>query len=67
MLTKKEGKKMTGEEIRRFRWENNINQTDFAKMAQIGVVTLAKAESGKMSGKTQAKIEKTVKELSENV
>jgi DNA-binding transcriptional regulator YiaG len=58
---------MTGEEIRRFRWENNINQTEFAKMAQISIATLAKAESGKMSGKTQAKIEKTVKELRENV
>lgn len=58
---------MTGEEIRRFRWENDIKQADFAKMAQIGVATLVKAESGKMSGKTQAKIEKTVKELSENV
>jgi predicted transcriptional regulator len=58
---------MTGEEIRRFRWENDIKQTDFAKMAQISIVTLARAESGKMSGKTQAKIEKTVRELSENV
>jgi DNA-binding transcriptional regulator YiaG len=58
---------MTGEEIRRFRWENNINQTEFAKMAQISLVTLAKAESGKMSGKTQAKIEKTVKEYNDNV
>ena len=58
---------MTGEEIRRFRWENNINQTEFAKMAHIGIVTLARAESDNMSGKTQAKIEKTVKEYNDNV
>lgn len=58
---------MTGEEIRRFRWENNINQTEFAKMAQISLVTLAKAESGKMSGKTLIKIEKAVKEYKDNV
>lgn len=58
---------MTGEEIRRFRWENNINQADFAKMAHICMVTLARAESGKMSGKTQAKIEKAVKEYNDNV
>lgn len=58
---------MTGEEIRRFRWENNINQTEFAKMAQIGIVTLARAESGKMSGKTLIKIEKAVKEYKDNV
>lgn len=54
---------MTGEEIRRFRWENDIKQAEFAKMAQISIGTLARAESGKMSGKTQAKIEKAIKEL----
>ena len=58
---------MTGEEIRRFRWENSINQSEFAKMAHIGIVTLARAESGNMSGKTHAKIEKAIKELRENV
>lgn len=54
---------MTGEEIRRFRWENDIKQAEFAKMAQISIGTLARAESGKMSGKTQAKIEKAIKDL----